>query len=613
MANKGVSQTLQIVSIQHELSMSIGLSIDLVPMLTTFMKRLRQRLSLNSAMIAYQFGDTLTSPAYSALSVPSTLVEENNNVLSDLITSYYQSNNNDVCHKNIKGLDYYLFLIPDHGVLVLERAHREIDLKILQAIRPLLNKLAISIHACSQHEELKLEVENRKRVEQKLILQSLQDPLTGIANRNQFNIKLADHLESSLASGVYGAVYIIDLDRFKVINDSLGHSFGDDLLKVITKRLQQQSDKFEVLARISGDEFAVISPQLDRDKYKAKTKAEAIAAKLNSAFSEALCFNGQCIKITLSIGIQLFPLDNNPQYNSAHQNSIVNNADLAMYAVKRTSRDSYQFYNESMHAKNERRVKLENALYSAIQDNEFEVYYQPIVNGSALINAAEALLRWNSKSLGPVSPAEFIPVAEESGRIVDIGNWVLEQVCRNISDIDAQNRPNTLNYISVNISPRQFGALNFEHDFISILNKYSVPYDKLRIEITEGVALENISSAVSRMNRLVNRGVVFMLDDFGSGYSSLSYIHQLPLKTVKIDRSFTANIANNPNNQVIVNAIIDICVHFNLECVVEGVEHENEKNYLMTKGVNKFQGYFFYRPNSAAVLMELLEQQHAGH
>ena len=284
-----------------------------------------------------------------------------------------------------------------------------------------------------------------------------------------------------------------------------------------------------------------------------------------------------------------------------------------MYAVKRTSRDSHQFYNDSMHIKNERRVKLENALYSAIENNEFEVYYQPIVNESGVIKGAEALLRWQSNSLGPVSPAEFIPVAEESGRIVDIGNWVLEDVCKNILNIESKNTAGTLNYISVNISPRQFSALNFEKDFVRIMDKYVIPYNKIRIEITEGVALEDIGSAINRMNRLINRGIVFMLDDFGSGYSSLSYIHQLPLKTVKIDRTFTTNIANNPNNQVIVNAIIDICIHFNLECVVEGVEHEDEKDYLITKGVNKFQGYFFYRPNNASVLMKLLEQQHAHH
>lgn len=584
-----INKTLQIISIQHELSMNMGSDLDQHKMLNTFMQRAHSRLSLSSISIFYE-------AAEKAMSFPTHDVQDLQWLQAQAI-SYVQQKQNEPKYLHYQAQHFYLLDIPNFGVLVLERTHQVIDPMILDALLPLLPKLATSCQACVEHQNLLEEVEARVRAEKSLIAQSLHDPLTEIPNRKLFNLNLTKALEKVLKEKELGAIFFIDLDRFKVINDSLGHGVGDQVLKVIAQRFLTCVRGSDTLARVGGDEFVLLALDLSHDRDIAVDKAKKIAENLSNIISKPIEIDGNTLSISISTGISLFPLIEH-KFMSVEQQAaaLVRNADLAMYKVKHASRNGYSFFSQHLQSLSDKRIQIEKYLQTAIKDDEFEVFYQPLVDSNGYLTGAEALLRWNSRELGVVSPADFIPIAEDSGMILEIGNWVFAKVCQLIRSWSERGGPLFSGYISVNISPRQFLQQNFVDKTLATLNTYEVKPEQIRIEITEGVTLGNIALSILKMQKLKTYGVHCMLDDFGSGYSSLSYLHKLPLKTIKIDRSFISNIDQSKDHQVIVEAIIDICEHFELECIVEGVERLGEYQYLSSRKVTAFQGYYFYKP-----------------
>jgi EAL domain-containing protein (putative c-di-GMP-specific phosphodiesterase class I) len=314
---------------------------------------------------------------------------------------------------------------------------------------------------------------------------------------------------------------------------------------------------------------------------------------------------------SFSIGIALFPSHelNTDKPVTEQAKQLIKQADVAMYKIKHTSRNGYMFYQHELQIMSAFRSDVEQRLNIALREQSFELHFQPIVDLNSNIVAAEALLRWNDEKLGRVAPQDFIPIAEESGLIVNIGLWVLRHTCELIAQNLDNFRQGTLRYISVNISPRQFNQPHFAEQLLELVSEFNIPHSYLRLEITEGVAMENITSAISIMNTLRNHGLYFMLDDFGSGYSSLSYLHKLPLKSVKIDRSFVSHINKSADNQVIVEAIIYISQHFSLECIIEGLETTLEREYFNDKSIAAIQGFYFFKPQPEKAFLALISSK----
>ncbi len=602
-----VSRTLQLISIQHELSMHIGLDLSLEKMLDIFMQRALQRLSLSGIKVFYKMPSSDGNEVQACISYPNESIEDQT-WLTNKSELWCRSESGMYSEYNEQQELHYLFVIPEFGSLVLERQHNPIEPMILQALSPLLNKLATSCKACLEHQKLLDEICARKKAEHSLIQQSLLDPLTGLANRKMFNLSLHQALSSNASTKTFGAIFFMDVDRFKIINDSFGHAVGDQVLIAISERLASCGNENAILARMGGDEFVLLISQVSTDMPSTINRCEEIAKAIAESLAVPLSIDGHLISASVSVGISLFPLDESVQLSNEQQaNLLIRNADLAMYRIKHTHRNGYRFFSSDLQAFSEKSTQVEQHLRMAVDNNELSINYQPLVDNQGNIIAAEALLRWNNPELGQVSPAEFIPIAEESGLVIKLGQWVLEQVCILINKLPLnQGGANALRYISVNVSPRQFNQANFVQSFLDVLNKYQTNKQLIRVEITENVALEDVELAITKIQQLKAHGIDCMLDDFGSGYSSLSYLNRLPLKTIKIDRSFVNKIDQSKYHQLIVHAVSNICDYSDLECIAEGVENQGEYQYLVSQNVNIFQGYHFYKPMTETEFLSLV-------
>lgn len=614
-----VTSTLKIVSIQHELALNIGTDLDLDVMLEHFMRVLQRRLSLTGVHTficpsAYALGNahkglhyiTIPKAEGSNNSANSSIHEIFTKSMVELQASSYhyvtRSQDDNIQH-------FYTYAVGNLGWIILQRLGSPIDGSVLNSLNPIFDRLALSGIACQQHKSLLDEIKYREQVEQTLKQQAYLDSLTGLPNRKMLYQQLRKELSSANRHNTYGAIYYFDLDRFKNINDTLGHAIGDKLLLKVAKRIRRMLRTEDVFARVGGDEFVILSPNLANNLNDAKASAQCLAERIMEEFKAPILLKHSKVKTSLSIGIAPFPTEGfRSQIGSKHSETLVHNADVAMYQVKQNNRNGYQFYEASMHEKAERHANIETYLAGALLKNELEVYCQPILDKSQKIFAAESLLRWRNKELGLVSPNEFIPIAEESGQIVPIGLFVFEQVCKLLKRLSLQNVE--FEYITVNVSPRQFQQDNFVEQILSLINQYQVSTQHIKLEITEGLAISNMEQTLNKMNRLIRHGFHFLLDDFGTGYSSLSYVHKLPLDAVKIDKSFISNIAEHMEHQVIANAIIDIAARLNIGCIAEGVESIGDINYLKDKRITGYQGYHYYKPMDLMSFRdELVKQQ----
>ncbi|MNK55656.1 Cyclic di-GMP phosphodiesterase Gmr [compost metagenome] len=420
------------------------------------------------------------------------------------------------------------------------------------------------------------------------------DSVTQLPNRHEFNDALAYALARADRQDSSVGLLLLDLDNFKVVNDTLGHHCGDQLLKLVAERLVAILRGTDIICRIGGDEFVVIVEPAD-DASEMASVARKILAVLAAPFD----LEGHQLYVSASIGVSLYPFD------AQDVATLTRNADTAMYHAKHQGKNRYAVFKAEMELRAQRRLRMEANLRRALQNEELYLHYQPQIDlRSGRIVGVEALIRWNCREMGQLSPAEFIPVAEESGIIVDLGRWVLQSACRQAAVWCKAGLLDSLEHVAVNLSACQARDPGLMHDIRAILDETQLPHGLLELEITEGVLMDNIHANVELMRRLQETGIHLSIDDFGTGYSSMSYLKRLPIDQLKIDRSFVHDLPGE--GEAIVTAIIAMAHSLHLKVVAEGVETLRQVEFLRTAGCDNVQGFFFARPMTAAQLTALL-------
>ncbi len=415
------------------------------------------------------------------------------------------------------------------------------------------------------------------------------DTLTGLPNRRLLLDRLKHALASSTRNGREAALLFIDLDDFKTINDSLGHATGDMLLQQVAQRLASCVRDTDTVARLGGDEFVVMLEDLSSHEVEAAEQTEAIGEKILAALNEPYQLGTLEYRGTPSIGATLF------KNKHAGIEELLKQADIAMYQAKKAGRNTLRFFDPQMQTSVNARAALEKELRDAIANNEFRLHYQIQVDSSRQSLGAEALIRWQHPERGLLSPSQFIPLAEETGLILLIGEWVLDAACAQIKMW--QQDPLTRNLVlSINVSAKQFRQANFVEQMKSSLQRHAINPNFLKLELVESLLLENIEDTITTMNELNEIGIRFSLDDFGTGYSSLQYLKRLPLNQLKIDQSFVRDLASDSSDQAIVRTIIAMANSLNLGIIAEGVETEAQQQLLLSTGCTNYQGYLFSKP-----------------
>lgn len=421
------------------------------------------------------------------------------------------------------------------------------------------------------------------------------DFLTGLPNLRLFSETFQNRIESAAKHDSSIAILFIDLDRFKWINDTYGHSVGDYFLKETSNRITHTLEANELGSRIGGDEFILLLLG-----YSQETIAEK-AEQISTLLSQPLLYEGQEISVTPSIGISLFP------ENGDSVETLVKHADIAMYRAKEQGRNNYQFYACEMEDAIVRRAVLENGIRKALERNEFILYYQPQIDlETKKIVGLEALVRWIHPEHGLISPVEFIPIAEETGLIVPIGEWILQTACEQAKLWQVQGFPKLR--ISVNLSARQVQQKNLVEKISSILKTSELEPELLELEITESIAMYNEEYVINKLLSLKKIGIKIAIDDFGTGYSSLNYLNKFPIDTLKIDRSFVNQIKNTTDNQEIITTIIVMARNLKLKVIAEGVETVEQLRFLEEQQCNEVQGFYFSKPLTVEGIQALLKQ-----
>lgn len=442
------------------------------------------------------------------------------------------------------------------------------------------------------------DIRERKRTEKMMNYQIHHDLLTELPNRALFKDRLQIAIAQAKRSNAQLAVMYMDLDRFKIINDSLGHLVGDQLLQAVARRLKNCLRTSDTLARVGGDEFNLLLPNINNAE-----DASIIAQKILSELEQPIIVDGIELYISFSIGIAIYPDNGNTI------DTLIKHADTAMYSVKENGKKNFEFYHDGMQTKHVRHITLEQDLRSAMNGNQLRVYYQPLVDVETGKTASvEALMRWEHPLDGLVLPQTFIELSEETGLIIEMGQWLLNEACRTVKNW-WQTHPGLK--LSINVSSRELLQHDYADRLLSILNQNDFPGEMLILEISEAVLLKDMENNVNTLKKLSNMGVQIAIDNFGSGYSSLSYIQTLPLHVLKIDRSFIEKIKSKDDSSTILFAIVSMAKGLGLSIVAEGVETEEQLNFLKKIGCNNAQGFYLSRPQPAEQLSQQFIAQSA--
>ncbi|CDZ63605.1 putative bifunctional diguanylate cyclase/phosphodiesterase [Neorhizobium galegae] len=433
------------------------------------------------------------------------------------------------------------------------------------------------------------DVTDAVRADEQIKYMAGHDPLTGLPNRTLLREKIDREVA---VSGKTSSLLCLDLDRFKEVNDSLGHAVGDLLLKAVADRLTDCLRDGDSIARLGGDEFVIFQTDV-----QSRDQASSLAQRIIDVVDKAFIIDGKSVRIGVSIGIAMAPDDGDMG------DSLLRHADTALYKAKANGRGTFCFFETVMDVDRQARRDLETVLQQALETNQFELYYQPQVDTiSEQVVGFEALLRWHHPERGLVSPAEFIPLAEETGMIVPIGEWVLRQACKDAASWSADIG------VAVNLSPLQFKSQTLAHTVVSALSDAGLQASRLELEITESVLLTDNDTALATLHHIRSLGVRIAMDDFGTGYSSLSYLRLFPFDKIKIDQSFIRELGNSKDCAAIVKAVVDLGASLGITTTAEGVETSDQLNRVREQGCSEIQGYFFGKPLPISSVHELLKR-----
>jgi diguanylate cyclase (GGDEF)-like protein/PAS domain S-box-containing protein len=433
------------------------------------------------------------------------------------------------------------------------------------------------------------DITQRKATEEEIRRLAFFDPLTKLPNRRLLMDRLEQAALSCARSQQHGALMFLDLDKFKTLNDTLGHAMGDLLLQQVAQRLTKSTRECDTVARLGGDEFVVLLENLSADRTEAATEAESVGHKILQVLSTVYDLADKQHRTSSSMGITLFTDQCQPL------EELMKQADLAMYQAKESGRNTLRFFDPHMQANVIARATSEIELRNGIEQQQFVLHYQPQVDGALRVTGAEVLLRWQHPSRGLVSPNDFIGLAEETGMILPLGLWVLETTCRQLAQWSHDTHLQHM-VLAVNVSARQFGQADFAQTVIDVLARTGANPRKLKLELTESLLVNDVEDVIRKIRRLKTEGICFSLDDFGTGYSSLSYLKQLPLDQLKIDQSFVRDLLSDANDASICRTVIALGRSMDLEVIAEGVEVDAQHQMLRTEGCNAFQGYLFGHP-----------------
>jgi diguanylate cyclase (GGDEF)-like protein/PAS domain S-box-containing protein len=476
--------------------------------------------------------------------------------------------------------------------LVFTHEHKKEEVVCLFDALPIYDQNNQLVGAFAQFRD----ITERYRAEEQINYLAYHDDLTGLPNRRYLIQKLNEIMNKAEDDKGCFAVMFLDLDRFKIVNDTIGHSYGDILLQRVTKRLNKCLESNAMIARLGGDEFTILLSEISH-----VSDATKIAEKIIHKLQEPIIVDGYELYISASIGITVYPHD------GKDAETLMKHADIAMYQAKEQGKNNYVIYKPLSNASGVERIKLESALHKALQNEEFSVYYQPQIDVQTRdIVGAEALIRWRHPKLGFISPGTFIPVAEENGLIAPIGKWVLKTACKQMKKWEQEGY--RLSKISVNLSTRQFLTQNIAHEVKMILDETQVAPEKLVLEITESMTMD-VDYAVNTLKELKNIGVQISIDDFGTGYSSLYYLKKFSVNQLKIDQSFIRDILLDSNDKDIVKTIISMAHNLGIKVIAEGVEEQEQLDFLKSQRCDEVQGYLFHRPLPEGEMDALLQKR----
>ncbi len=433
------------------------------------------------------------------------------------------------------------------------------------------------------------DISERKKADEKINELAFFDQLTGLPNRTLLLDRLKQAITASSRSGSFGALLLIDLDNFKALNDSLGHDMGDLLLKQVAQRLIMCVREGDTVARLGGDEFVLVLPGLGLDEREAAASTEVVTAKILATLTQSYQLGTMTHHSTASIGVAML------KGGLVSIDDLMKQADLTMYKAKAAGRNAVRFFDPAMEQAVMARVALEQDLRLALQEQQFLLHYQAQVVGDGQVTGVEVLARWAHPSRGMIQPFDFIPLAEETGLILPLGHWVLETACRQLAAWAKQPKMFHLT-VSVNVSAQQFRQTGFVEQVLEVLKNTGANPQRLKLELTESLLVENVQEVIGKMYALKAKGVGFSLDDFGTGYSSLSYLRRLPLDQLKIDQSFVRDVLSDANDAAIARTIVALAKSLGLGVIAEGVETAAQRDFLAEAGCHAYQGYFFTRP-----------------
>jgi diguanylate cyclase (GGDEF)-like protein len=578
--------------------MAIGLDLKLLPMLHQFSRvclpelgarRLYFYLPRDEAGLPFK-----PAAANRALPVPLAgfpreaqhLVHPNPAALLQLLTQQGRPWHQEFDAEG-KTFEYW-FTLDNFGLVSLHGLTSPLGAATLAQLVPIFSRLALGCTACITHEQMLRIASVRQESDQSINFKIFHDELTTLPNRRMLMDHLAKDIARSKRHGFFGAVLFLDLNRFKVINDTFGHSTGDLLLVKVAQILQGIVRKEDTVARLSGDEFVIQLSRIKASRKEAEEAVSSILEKIHHAFSTPLKIDEHTLHVTPSIGVEIYPNGN------ATADEILNHADIAMYQAKSQGPNVSAFFDQQRSDEIKLRLKMEKELKDALETMaQFHLYYQPQFTADGTCVGAEALLRWISPERGYISPARFIPIAEETGLMMKLGQWVLEQACKDLAVLEKCGLPERFRKLSVNVSAIQFNQKSFVANLLATIEKHDISREYLGIELTESTLIKNINDTVDMIAALKDNGITTSIDDFGTGYSSLAYLTRFPIETLKIDQMFVRNIDSVKGNRDVVDTIMVLGKNLKLSIIAEGVETEAELKCLREFNCEYYQGYYF--------------------